>query len=91
MKERLVKKLKTVSLFSLGFFFLSFPQSVSVSQFFGGLTIATSFPLFILDQEAQKTWKRIQNPFLFFSEFISFFFCLLCFTRKTIPLFSRNF
>ncbi|EKP14063.1 O-antigen ligase family protein [Leptospira borgpetersenii] len=91
MKERLVKKLKTVSLFSLGFFFLSFPQSVSVSQFFGGLTIATSFPLFILDQEAQKTWKRIQNPFLFFFGIYILLFLSSLFYAENYSSFFKKF
>ncbi|WP_078124533.1 O-antigen ligase family protein [Leptospira alexanderi] len=91
MKERLVKELKIVSLFSLGLFFLSFPQSVSVSQIFGGLTIATSFPLFFLDEESRKTWKRIQNPFLtFFGIYILLFLSSL-FHAENYSSFLKKF
>ncbi|EMO71740.1 O-antigen ligase [Leptospira santarosai str. 200702252] len=90
MKERLVDGLKTASLFSLGLFFLSFPQSVSVSQIFGGFTIATAFPLFILDPESKKTWKRIQNPFLFFfGIYILLFLSSLFHTENHSPFFKK--
>ncbi|WP_061231129.1 O-antigen ligase family protein [Leptospira weilii] len=91
MKERFLKKLKIISLFSLGLFFLSFPQSVSVSQFFGGLTIVTGFPLFFLDEESRKIWKRVQNPFLtFFGIYILLFLSSL-FHAENYSSFLKKF
>ncbi|AXR65459.1 O-antigen ligase family protein [Leptospira mayottensis] len=91
MKERLVKKLKIVSLFSLGLFFFSFPQSVSVSQFFGGFTIAISSLLLFLDEESQKTWKQIQKPFLtFFGIYILLFLSSL-FHAENYSFFLKKF
>lgn len=63
---------------------------MSVSQIFGGFTIATAFPLFILDPESKKTWKRIQNPFLFFfGIYILLFLSSLFHTENHSPFFKK--
>ncbi|AOP36004.1 ligase [Leptospira tipperaryensis] len=66
MKEGFVKNGERLSLFSLCLFLLSFPQSVSVSQIFAGLTIATTYPLLYFRKEYREDWKRIQSFFLIF-------------------------
>ncbi|TGK24776.1 O-antigen ligase family protein [Leptospira yasudae] len=90
MKERITNGLKTLSLVSLGLFLLSFPQSVSVSQIFGGLTIASATPLFLLDSESGKTWKRIRIPFLlFFGIYLCLFFSSLWHADRFSPFFQK--
>ncbi|TGL77420.1 O-antigen ligase family protein [Leptospira yasudae] len=90
MKERITNGLKTLSLVSLGLFLLSFPQSVSVSQIFGGLTIASATPLFFLDSESGKTWKRIRIPFLlFFGIYLCLFFSSLWHADRFSPFFQK--
>lgn len=90
LKDRIVNGLGTASLFSLGLFLLAFPQSVSVSQVFGGLTIATAFPLFFLEEESKRTWKRIQTPFLlFFGIYLLVFLSSLIHAETYSPFFKK--
>ncbi|PJZ56146.1 O-antigen ligase family protein [Leptospira barantonii] len=90
MKDRIVNGLGTASLFSLGLFLLAFPQSVSVSQIFGGLTIATTYPLFFLEEESKRTWKRVCVPFLlFFGIYILLFVSSLIHAETYSPFFKK--
>lgn len=90
LKERIVNGLGTASLFSLGLFLLAFPQSVSVSQIFGGLTIATTYPLFFLEEESKRTWKRVRVPFfLFFGIYILLFVSSLIHADLYSPFFKK--
>ncbi|MCG6193282.1 O-antigen ligase family protein [Leptospira sp. FAT2] len=90
MKERITNVLQTLSLVSLGLFLLSFPQSVSVSQIFGGLTIASAYPLFFLDSESCTTWKRIRIPFLlFFGIYLCLFVSSLWHADRFSPFFQK--
>ncbi|EMY77623.1 O-antigen ligase [Leptospira weilii serovar Ranarum str. ICFT] len=90
LKDRIINGLKTASHFSFGLFLLSFPQSVSVSQVFGALTIATCYPLFFLEEESKNVWKKIQSPFLiFFGIYILLFLSSLLHAETYSPFFKK--
>ncbi|EMJ96010.1 O-antigen ligase family protein [Leptospira alstonii] len=92
MKDRITNGLQTASLVSICLFLLSFPQSVSVSQIFGSLTIATTYPLFFLDAQSRKNWKRILNPFLlFFGIYLLLFLSSLLHAETTYSAYTKTY
>lgn len=66
VKEGIIKNGERLSLISLCLFLLSFPQSVSVSQIFAGLMIASTYPLLYFKKEYRGNWKGIRSFFLIF-------------------------
>ncbi|MBM9578736.1 O-antigen ligase family protein [Leptospira sp. 201903070] len=90
MKEGFVKNVEKMSLYSLCLFLLSFPQSVSVSQIFAGLVIATTYPLLYFKKEYRENWKKIGNYFLiFFGIYLLSFFSSLIQAESYQPFFKK--
>ncbi|PJZ55098.1 O-antigen ligase family protein [Leptospira adleri] len=90
MKEGIVRNMERLSLFSLCLFLLSFPQSVSVSQVFAGLTIAATYPLLFLQDGYREQWKKIRSYFLiFFGIYLLVFLSSLVLAESYFPFFKK--